>query len=449
MAEGIRPHAAEDQEPARRAFAFGTFRLEPGVGLVRDGSRIHLAPKEQRLLECLVERAPRVVSHREIWSSVWPRQIVSYDSITRCVYQLRRACADPDGELIATIPRRGYRMVPPVHEVARARRTSIREKSACTTPEAYAAYLQGLREASVGSPERQARAVELFCRAHALDPDYAVALAAAAQVRSYQAVRGFLPAMEAMRLGRDLCDRALALDPELVPALAARAWFDGVVDVHADAALELLNHARALDPEHAWAHYARGWVLRGAGRLADATAAMRAAERLDPYSPQCTLGLAWTLFLVGSTEQALVIARRVARELDYLDVAHGYVAIFASWLGNDAEAIRASRHALTEFRDSPNALGAASYAFARAGERAEARRLVNRALRCKFPRPLWPYLAATYLELGDWERARTVAAEARAEHCPWYAGSRFDPRLAALGSDRARGTAIAAGCFGS
>jgi DNA-binding winged helix-turn-helix (wHTH) protein len=46
--------------------------------------------------------------------AVWPDTFVSEDSLTQSISTLRRALAD--AEMIATIPRRGYRFIVPVTE---------------------------------------------------------------------------------------------------------------------------------------------------------------------------------------------------------------------------------------------------------------------------------------------------------------------------------------------
>ena len=153
-------------------WVFGDFRFQPAAArLTSGGSDLHLPPKEAALLELLLSNHGRVVAHRDIWGALWPGQDVSYESLTRCVYALRRALDDHASSLVVTVPRRGYIINVPVSIEAPPRRvSSVIEKSTQTTPAAHATYQQGLHEARLTGPANQRRAVELFERAHALDP---------------------------------------------------------------------------------------------------------------------------------------------------------------------------------------------------------------------------------------------------------------------------------------
>jgi TolB-like protein len=66
-----------------------------------------------RLLVCLAERAGDVVSIDELLKRVWPEVIVTSDSVYQAVASLRRVLGDDPKQptYIATVPRRGYRMI--------------------------------------------------------------------------------------------------------------------------------------------------------------------------------------------------------------------------------------------------------------------------------------------------------------------------------------------------
>lgn len=92
-----------------RSHSFAGFTLDLGRGLLRDCERnIDLRPKAFRLLTYLVENAGRVVPKAELLDVVWPEVIVTEDSLTQCIGEIRRTLGDRSGALIKTIPRRGY-----------------------------------------------------------------------------------------------------------------------------------------------------------------------------------------------------------------------------------------------------------------------------------------------------------------------------------------------------
>ncbi|HEU4523136.1 MAG TPA: winged helix-turn-helix domain-containing protein [Thermoanaerobaculia bacterium] len=103
------------------AYALGSYVLDVRAGELRRGaSAIALAPKVFELLVYLVENHGRLVRHDELLDTLWPSTDVGAGSLTRAVADLRRALDDDAAEpqYVQTVPRRGYRLIAPVHEVA-------------------------------------------------------------------------------------------------------------------------------------------------------------------------------------------------------------------------------------------------------------------------------------------------------------------------------------------
>jgi TolB-like protein/DNA-binding winged helix-turn-helix (wHTH) protein/Tfp pilus assembly protein PilF len=97
-----------------RPFRIGDWRLDPALDEIsRDGRRIKLEPRMTRLLCCLAERPGEVVSLNTLLDRVWPGVVVSQSSVYQAIAQLRRELGDTEAEprYIATVPRRGYRLV--------------------------------------------------------------------------------------------------------------------------------------------------------------------------------------------------------------------------------------------------------------------------------------------------------------------------------------------------
>ncbi|CAN5631726.1 hypothetical protein BH09PSE5_BH09PSE5_46400 [soil metagenome] len=84
--------------------------------LTLDGRTVKLEPRTMRLLAALAERPGEVCSSQDLLGKVWAGVIVTDQSLYQAVGELRSVLkADTvSGEFIATVPRKGYRLVAPV-----------------------------------------------------------------------------------------------------------------------------------------------------------------------------------------------------------------------------------------------------------------------------------------------------------------------------------------------
>jgi TolB-like protein/DNA-binding transcriptional LysR family regulator len=102
-------------------FCFEGFTLDLKRGCLRDEEgEIELRPKSFVLLLYLVENAGRLVSKAELVKAVWSQIVVSDESLTRCVSDVRLALGDSDQRIIKTVPRRGYLFAASVSQVKNA-----------------------------------------------------------------------------------------------------------------------------------------------------------------------------------------------------------------------------------------------------------------------------------------------------------------------------------------
>ena len=91
------------------AFAFAGHTLDLVRGrLLRLGEDVDMRPKAMALLTHLIRNAGRVISKDELVATVWPDVIVSDDSLTQCMKDVRRALGSEAEGLVRTILRRGY-----------------------------------------------------------------------------------------------------------------------------------------------------------------------------------------------------------------------------------------------------------------------------------------------------------------------------------------------------
>lgn len=91
-------------------FQFGKYVLDVERGVLRVADReLQLRPKSFEVLRYLIENNGRLVGKEEIISRVWPNVIVTDESLTQCVSEIRQTIEDLDQTKIKTVPRRGYR----------------------------------------------------------------------------------------------------------------------------------------------------------------------------------------------------------------------------------------------------------------------------------------------------------------------------------------------------
>jgi TolB-like protein/DNA-binding winged helix-turn-helix (wHTH) protein len=92
-----------------KSYCFEAYTLDLRRGCLRKVDReIDLRPKSFEVLRHLVENAGRLVSKDELVKTVWPDVLVTDESLTQCVSEVRRALGDGEQRLIKTVPRRGY-----------------------------------------------------------------------------------------------------------------------------------------------------------------------------------------------------------------------------------------------------------------------------------------------------------------------------------------------------
>lgn len=96
-------------EPGHRRYEFGGFTLDVDRAvLLRAGQEVHLRPKSFDVLRHLVEHAGTLVDRQTLMDAVWGTTVVTEDSLTQCIIDVRRALGDRHQRMVRTVPRRGF-----------------------------------------------------------------------------------------------------------------------------------------------------------------------------------------------------------------------------------------------------------------------------------------------------------------------------------------------------
>jgi DNA-binding winged helix-turn-helix (wHTH) protein/tetratricopeptide (TPR) repeat protein len=99
-----------------RSYAFGRWVLQGNWLMGDQGEGVHLPPKELAVLGLLLDADGALVTKDSLLDSVWPGCDVAEESLTRCIYSLRKLLGH-NKDYISTAYGKGYRFVSPVIEL--------------------------------------------------------------------------------------------------------------------------------------------------------------------------------------------------------------------------------------------------------------------------------------------------------------------------------------------
>ncbi|MEH6581621.1 MAG: winged helix-turn-helix domain-containing protein [Halioglobus sp.] len=97
----------------------GGIDIAPDKGtLAADSNTLHLGPINMKVLEALLRGHGELVSREELFKQVWPNQLVSDETLTKCISDIRLNLGKLSSEqkFIHTVPKKGYQWLPEVIE---------------------------------------------------------------------------------------------------------------------------------------------------------------------------------------------------------------------------------------------------------------------------------------------------------------------------------------------
>jgi TolB-like protein/DNA-binding winged helix-turn-helix (wHTH) protein/Flp pilus assembly protein TadD len=324
-------------------------------------------------------------------SHVWAEQ---YERDVRDVLALQREVAE------AIVPHITSSLaIAPSNANADARRHS-------TIAEANEHYLRGRYYWSNDTADGYRKALEHFRSAIDLDPSFALAHSGLADTYVLLGADGFMPMRDAYPLARTAALKALALNDALgeahtsMAAITADYYWDWVeADRHYARAL-------ALTPNYDTALRYYSFHLACMGRIEEALALARRAQRLDPVSAAAQMNVGMILYLARRYDDA-VAAIKETLDLDP-DFGPAYVKLGRIYVakGMPDRAVAELERARGLMGRRPDVLTPYAYALARAGRQREARTMLDELQDLSKPRPAAPVrLALIHIALGETDRA--------------------------------------------
>jgi TolB-like protein len=207
-----------------------------------------------------------------------------------------------------------------LNERADARIARLPQARAPLNEEAYRAYLQARHHWSLRGGDHFGRASELLHRSIELDPDFAAARLALAQVAAVEPFYTAKPIVAQFTEARAHLEAALQADPSLRSQVQALEGFMQSSTRNWQQALELLQSALATDPNNALAHHWQSMFLGAVGDYRGALTHAQRAVELEPATPvfRDRLGIAhmW-LNDLQAAEREFVRAEQLGFALDF------------------------------------------------------------------------------------------------------------------------------------
>ena len=441
-----------------KRYRAGVFLVDASDRTVRSGEQtLALSPKELQLFELLADRPGEIVEKEKILSTLWPDAHVSEGNLTQHVYRLRSIFGN---DAIQTVPKRGYRLVLPVSEVAEvaevaAKRGSFwrpayqwlgiagmvaavamiaaaRFRNPAPHAEAYDLFLRAQSHLEANDRQdtpaelREARkmAADLLGQAIERDPAFADAHGLLAQVRCELTVRN-LRTDRFLDQAEESARRALALD-----ANNLHAWTARICIAHArgrqEEALQVAVRIRKMNLVSAAGAFAAGEAFLRSGLVDRAADEFRRAVQLSPRTLGYREQLAYALLLAGKPAQCMEVLSPVLKtgEGGLWDAAN-CLARLKRW----DESVIAGERFLANSPGVPVVYRTLGIAYREAGREREARALFERGAKYFEGRfEAEPngrnavYLSSFYAHLGKREEAeRWVqrALEQNPGHARW------------------------------
>jgi len=312
-------------------------------------------------------------------------------------------------------------------------------------PDVYELYLKGRHIMERGGLEDVRKAIDYFESGLAKDPDNALLYTGLADAYVDKMMDVHESPAEATAKARAAAARALQLDDSLAEAHTSLGMIKLSYDWDWTGAEHELKRAMELNPGYPLAQVMYGQYLTMIGRHEEALPYFEKAHRLDPLFGESYRGEGYACFMAHKYDEAIVQYQK-ALDLEPDAITYFGLVLARAEKADYATAISEAERA-TKLNDSPLLLTSLASAYARAGRRADANRVLRRLeeiWKRQGTAPAWhaagsPYVcpyevAGVYAQLGDKDRAFEWLEKAyRNRSCLYWL--RQDPRFESIHSD--------------
>ena len=302
-----------------------TIAQKLNVATVLEGS-VRKSGNRVRITAQLIE----VATDSHLWSETYDRELddifaVQDDIAQSVVKELRAALLGVEGENAATRT-----------AAADVRRAAVGRGD---NPEAFALYLRGKFIGERVTQSDSDKAIELFKKALAIDPNFALAWAELARAHQLQAGFGFARIDEGFERAREAAQQALKIAPDMAEGHIQLGLLQESYDWDWAAADASFRRALELAPGDGNAVRAAAGLARILGRFDEALALMEKAIALDPLSPRTHRQAAMIYLVAGRLDDAAASFQLSLDLSPNFGLAHAFLAIARMLQGRSEEGL--------------------------------------------------------------------------------------------------------------
>ncbi len=298
--------------------------------------------------------------------------------------------------------------------------------------EAYEIFQRAHHEWQTLQRHRMQDGLQHLLRATELDPSLIGARVDLVNLCVTQDFFGFMSPTVAADIVRRTCESIPDLSTRAEAILPALGWIRFHVDRNLPSALWAFSLSAHL-PHDSWITRVRSTFALSRRRFGEALDLLRAAIRLDPYSPWLQARLAWALHLAGEAGASVGQVQSALRQFPEHESTNLYGALILAFNGKAAQANELAETLVQRVPYFDLATTVHAYALANLGRTDEARAIMERLQWLGRERYLLrAFTPNVYVALGEPDMALAELRTSNENRCPWFFQTMAEPQLKPL-----------------
>jgi TolB-like protein/DNA-binding winged helix-turn-helix (wHTH) protein/Tfp pilus assembly protein PilF len=308
-------------------------------------------------------------------------------------------------------------------------------KNPAVSPDVYESYLKGRYYWNKRSEDSLTKAISYYEYATHKDPNYALAFAGLADCYAIlgATIFGRLPSEQASPNAKSAAQRALQLDPASAEAETSLATAKFNYDWDWTGAENGFKRAIILNPSYATGYQRYSLYLSAMGRSRASLDQIEKARELDPLSISINFSVGWRFYMARQYDLAIEQLRTTLEMDPNYDVPYLILGQAYEQKADYASAIAQLRKGAEITHYTPRLTAALAHAYALAGDKAAAERLLEQMQTVARKQYVSPYyFALIYEGLKRNDDALNCLEKAYDDHSNGMVFLKVEPQLDSL-----------------